>query len=185
LELARLRPHARILDIGCGSGHTVGWLRRCCGLDAVGLDVLRPVARSETPLVQAQAEQLPFARGTWDAVLSECCLSVTREPEVVLAECARVLAPGGKLLITDVYARKSESPGALIVRGELVSQLAVHGFHILLWENHSDVLRAFVGRHILEYGSIDGLWAGSCADALAMKQAHPGYFLLIAERSNH
>jgi len=151
LTLAGLRRHGRVLDIGCGSGATVDWLRRCHRFQAFGLDCSRGRFQPGVPLLQAQAEHLPFASATLDGVLAECSLSVTASQDAVLAECARVLVRGGKLLLTDVYTRHPV-PG-MIQREELMGQLAVHGFRILCWEDHSEVLRTFLAHYIFEHGS--------------------------------
>jgi SAM-dependent methyltransferase len=199
ITLARLSRNDRILDIGCGSGGTVAWLRRCHGFRAIGLDVSRSRMETGAPLVQAQAERLPFASGTFECVLAECSLSVTKSQTAVVAECARILVRGGRLLLTDMYAR---NPGAIgqvralgdtcvagmILREELAGLLAASGFHTRVWEDHSESLRIFMARQILETGSPDPLWGHNRSGKLhsqrtseALKQARPGYFLLLAE----
>jgi len=179
LTLAGLRRHGRVLDIGCGSGATVDWLRRCHRFQAFGLDCSRGRFQPGVPLLQAQAEHLPFASATLDGVLAECSLSVTASPDAALAECARVLVRGGKLLLMDVYARNRVA--GMIQREELMGQLAVHGFRVLCWEDHSEVLRTFLAHYIFEHGSAEELWAGPCGLGEAVQQARPGYFLLVAE----
>jgi SAM-dependent methyltransferase len=51
------------------------------------------------PLVCACAERLPFPAGSFDLVVSAATLEVTRDPGAALAECARVLAPRGTVLL--------------------------------------------------------------------------------------
>ena len=173
LELAGLREGDRILDAGCGSGEAVAWMR-ARGYEAIGAD-RRPRARRDVPLLEAQAESLPFAAATFDGVLAACSLSVTASPETALGEFARVLAPSGKLLITDLYARHAAGRAAGIFgREELIRRLAAHGFRTLVWEDRSDALRHFVAAYIFEHGSAAGLWGCSCAK--------PGYFLLVAQK---
>ena len=179
LTLAGLRRHGRVLDIGCGSGGTVDWLRRCHRFQAFGLDCSRARFQTGVPLLQAQAERLPFASATLDGVLAECSLSVTASQDAALAECARVLVRGGKLLLTDVYARNPVV--GMIQREELMGQLAAHDFRVLCWEDHSEVLRTFLARYIFEHGSTGQLWAGPCGPGEAVQQVRPGYFLLVAE----
>ena len=196
LELARtavehsgLRPPARILDIGCGSGKTVEWLRSN-GFDAVGLDRSHADVRANVPIVQARAEDLPFGAGTLDGIWAACSLSLATSQDAVLDECARVLVRGGKLLITDVYARSPEAIGevralegagaaGMIVREELESGLTARAFRVLRWEDHSSTLRAFVAQYIFEHGPEDDLWP--CGMGQAIRCVRPGYFLLVAE----
>lgn len=71
LAHCRLAPDARVLDVGCGIGATVDYLRRRHGLATIGLDAsalllqdgTRPYGAS--PLMQARAEQLPAADGSF------------------------------------------------------------------------------------------------------------------------
>ena len=56
----------------------------------------------------ADLEALPFQNDTFDGVLSECVLSTT-DRAVVLGELARVLRPGGLLLLTDVEVGRAPS----------------------------------------------------------------------------
>lgn len=52
-----------------------------------------------TPVVAAVAERLPFADGSFDAVVSTFVLCSVREPARAAAEAARVLRPGGALVV--------------------------------------------------------------------------------------
>lgn len=185
---AGLKPPSRILDVGCGGGAAVRWLRGH-GFNAFGVDRCGAGFGLDLPLVQAQAGRLPFASASLSAVLAACSLSLADSPDAVLAEWARVVEPGGRLLVTDVYARVPEAIGAvralsgtgaagIIVRAELEHRLAAAGFEICLWEDHSDVLGAYVARCIWEHGSADCLWP--CNVAPVVRHVRPGYFLLVA-----
>jgi SAM-dependent methyltransferase len=102
----------RVLDVGCGTGELVRWLAGA-GMVAVGCDIsgemLRGAAAAGSPAAGSQADwvrldpswrQLPFADGSFDAVTASSVLEYTADPGAVLAECARVLAPGGVLVCT-------------------------------------------------------------------------------------
>ena len=85
---------ARILDLGSGGapyrelvGPGASYVR--CDLD-----------RTARPDVTARAERLPFADGSFDAVLTTQVLELVEDPRAMVAEVARVLAPGGAVCLT-------------------------------------------------------------------------------------
>jgi ubiquinone/menaquinone biosynthesis C-methylase UbiE len=149
--------------------------------------------------VRACAEELPFVDASADGVLAECCLSVMHNAQKVLAECARVLRPGGQLMISDLYARNPKAIEAvrkltgscvtgMIVRDELEIWLQANGFAPHDFEDHSRTLREAVARFIFDHDSMAELWecGAHASDAQeiadAMKEVRAGYFLLIATR---
>jgi SAM-dependent methyltransferase len=96
------------LDVACGTGQQaarlarLGW--RTVGADAsdemlrlghyISWDVLRSVR-----LVRSIAEALPFQSGTFDLLVCQGSLDHFAQPRLFMAEAARVLAPGGRLVI--------------------------------------------------------------------------------------
>jgi SAM-dependent methyltransferase len=86
-------PGGRVLDLGCGVGHS---FRLLAPRETVGVD-LEPAALAgqerETHL--ADMRELPFADGSFGSVLAVQSLEHVPDPERVLAEARRVLAPGG------------------------------------------------------------------------------------------
>jgi ubiquinone/menaquinone biosynthesis C-methylase UbiE len=112
--LPALVPGARVLDVGCGTGHLLAALRdRGEGLSLTGVDVsdgmLAGAAErlgDDAVLCRAPAEQLPFGEGAFDAVVTASSLHYWRAPERGLAEIARVLAVGAVLVVTD-WCRES------------------------------------------------------------------------------
>jgi arsenite methyltransferase len=197
LELARLEPGARVLDLGCGSGESLRLLASL-GFRALGAD---PAAVScEYPCIPARAEFLPLPDASFDAVLLECSLSIMDKQKQVLDECARVLVPGGHVLVSDLYARapaaicqvralRRSCVSGMIVREELEAWLRDAGFSAYLWEDHSAALREFVARFLMQGGALAQLWGcnespdGADAIAQAMRSVHAGYFLLMATRT--
>jgi SAM-dependent methyltransferase len=89
------------LDLGCGSGHYFGVLS-ASGRTAVGLDCsadqLRIARNRSRHLVQADAAAVPFANGTFATVVTMWISTDVDDFAAVLAEAARVLAPGGLLV---------------------------------------------------------------------------------------
>lgn len=95
---------SRVLDLACGTGDLCQALVRA-GHVPVGVDfsagMLR-AAHTDVPLVRADAMQLPFADATFDGITCGFALRNFVALEPVLAECARVLRPGGRVALIDV-----------------------------------------------------------------------------------
>ena len=96
----------RVLEVGCGDGRLLGWLAGKAAL-AVGLDpdsaqLARATASAGAGLlVRATGERLPFATAAFDlALLFNSLHHVPADRQsTALAEAARVLRPGGRLLV--------------------------------------------------------------------------------------
>jgi N-acetylglucosaminyldiphosphoundecaprenol N-acetyl-beta-D-mannosaminyltransferase len=91
----------RVLDLGCGNGcYTAELARRAervCGID-LHMPHLEAF-REAIPRVQGSGELLPFASESFDAVTMIEVLEHTDGDTKVLAECIRVLKPGGLLVL--------------------------------------------------------------------------------------
>ena len=108
LELLDLEPGARVLDLGAGTGReleTVHSLVEPNGL-TIALDMafaMTRIARTRTgtPAVQAAAQELPFARQSFDAVFAAYIFDLLppREHTAVLHQLKGVLRPGGQVTI--------------------------------------------------------------------------------------
>jgi len=90
-----------LLDAGCGRGRTFLYRSRLPSVRVVGLD-MSPYAR-DNPNVDSQVrgnlDALPFADASFDAVLSTHVAEHLAHPEAAFGEMARVLRPGGRLLL--------------------------------------------------------------------------------------
>jgi ubiquinone/menaquinone biosynthesis C-methylase UbiE len=107
LDFVQPRPGERALDVACGPGVVTGALERA-GLLAAGIDLTREMIREALPrggrYVQGDVERLPFPGATFDlAVCRNSCHHFTA-PETVLREMARVLRPGGRVIVEDMRA---------------------------------------------------------------------------------
>jgi SAM-dependent methyltransferase len=90
---APLLPEGRVLDLGCGVGHS--W-RELEPRETVGVDLDPAVLAGQgRETVAADMRALPFAAGSFDAVLSVQSIEHVPDPERVVAEARRVLRPGG------------------------------------------------------------------------------------------
>jgi len=96
-----------VVELGCGSAYFSGWLA-ARGARPVGVDLtpaqLATARRCQErfgtsfPLVEANAEDVPLPDASFDLVLSEYGASVWCDPELWVAEAARLLRPGGRLV---------------------------------------------------------------------------------------
>jgi len=121
LEFTKIRP-SRILDIGCGTAYCTRLLHeRFRHADIYGLDLSAPMvekAHQFTPhslpwhgryrFQQGDALHLPYRVGEFDLVCSNLTMQWVTEPEKMLAEMRRVLAPGG-LMLFSTFGRRTLS----------------------------------------------------------------------------
>ena len=102
LDAARVGAGLRLLDVATGPGVPASAMR-ARGAAVTGVDVsprMVALARSAHRYIDfrvAEVTALPFPDGAFDAVVCNFALGHFPEPEAALAECARVLAPGGVL----------------------------------------------------------------------------------------
>jgi SAM-dependent methyltransferase len=97
-------PDGPVLDLACGDGHLLALLqplgRPLLGVDLSAGELAAARARlgDGVALYQARAQALPLADASVAAVTCHMALMLMSEPAQVLAELARVLRPGGRLL---------------------------------------------------------------------------------------
>lgn len=117
LNARRATAHAarevggRILEIGVGTGLSLGDYRGCA--EIVGIDISAPmIARAQErtangqyphvkKLLQMDAANLRFEDQYFDCVVGQFVITLVDDPERVLAECARVLKPGGQIILVN------------------------------------------------------------------------------------
>jgi SAM-dependent methyltransferase len=108
-ELATLGDVAGkdVVELGCGTAYFSAWLAKR-GARPVGVDPtpaqlataqrLQEETGIRFPLVEAPAEAVPLEEASFDLALSEYGASLWAEPDRWLAEAARLLRPGGRLV---------------------------------------------------------------------------------------
>lgn len=224
LELTRavaraacLRPVERVLDVASGPGSSALLLAREFGVEVRGVDlsealVGRAAASAQEHGLAARvsfaigdAERLPAEDGSVDAVLCECALCVFPDKPAAVAEMARVLAPGGRVLLTDVVLDRGSLPveletfagrvaclsDALPLDGYL-RLLEQAGFRVCTVEQHDDALVRMVREIDARIRALDSLgitagldifYARSLASTAvaAIEDGAAGYVLVTAE----
>jgi ubiquinone/menaquinone biosynthesis C-methylase UbiE len=128
LRLAgRLVPHPRrILDVGCGTARLLRQARRQYpGAELVGVDPawqMVAIARSGTSpglqigYVQGAVERLPFVCEGFDLVVATLSFRHWTDPKAGIGQLARVLAPGGLLVLADVFSSCRHRVGGIRLR---------------------------------------------------------------------
>lgn len=92
----------RILEVGCGWGELAEWVGRETGADVVAVDLsprMVELARERGVNVQVgDVQELPFADGEFDVAVAAWMLYHVPDLDRGIAELARVLRPGGRLV---------------------------------------------------------------------------------------
>jgi ubiquinone/menaquinone biosynthesis C-methylase UbiE len=139
----------RILDVGCGTGALLLHISRIrpdallagADLSHAMLLVARARLGSRGLLAEADTVALPFRAGAFHLVVSASALHHWPEPAAAIPEMRRVLAPGGRLAITDwcadrwldrirdrIYRRLEPAHQRALRSAELASLLSDAGF---------------------------------------------------------
>ena len=171
LEALELETGDQLLDVGCGTGAAV---RAAAELveRAVGLDLSpnmlaeareRAIGLPGAEFVEGDSENLPFADGEFTAVLCTTSLHHYPRPDAAVREFARVLAPGGRLVIGDFTS------DAVVCKVFDFLARRFEAGHVGL--QRADGLRGLLENADLERAEIRSVWAGIYGMALARRAA--------------
>ncbi|MXM68123.1 methyltransferase domain-containing protein [Streptomyces sp. HUCO-GS316] len=129
LRFADIRPGDTVLDLGCGGGiDTILAARRLGpGGRVVALDFLPEMltrtahAAAEAGLanvepLEGELEAIPLDDASVDLIISNGVINLSPRKARVMAECARVLRPGGRLCVSDLTVRQEDLPPEILTR---------------------------------------------------------------------
>ena len=137
LAVADLRAGEKVLDLGSGGGidvllsaKRVGPAGFAYGLDMT--DEMLELARTNASragatnveFLKGQIEQIPLPAAAIDVIISNCVINLSTDKPAVLAEMFRVLAPAGRIGISDVVAEDHLTPAQRAERGSHVGCIA-------------------------------------------------------------
>jgi SAM-dependent methyltransferase len=137
-EALALQPGDRVLEVGCGTGVDLPELvaavtpgGRVVGVDLSELAIehatRRMAAMPEARLLTADAHELPFPAGSFDACRVDRTMLHLSDPARALAELRRVLIPGGRLVISENSSRLEGSPA--VVQSDVQKAIARRQWH--------------------------------------------------------
>ncbi|HYZ17949.1 MAG TPA: methyltransferase domain-containing protein [Gaiellaceae bacterium] len=128
LRFAEIEAGETILDLGCGAGIDSVLAARHAGPGGrvIGLDFLPEMlartaeAAAEAGLdnietIEAEMEAIPLPDESVDHVISNGVINLSARKRRVLAECARVVKPGGRLSVSDLTVGDEELPPEIML----------------------------------------------------------------------
>jgi SAM-dependent methyltransferase len=175
----KLTRTSRLLDLGCGPCGPLTFILKAIGCSGVGLELSEPALEAGRARAQALGigqqlstrcgdlnEPLPFADSSFDAAISLDVVLHLHDRAQLFREAARVLRPGGRLLITD----------AGVVTGELSSEevrrRSIHGHTELVAPGTNETLLEAAGLHLLETEDRTASVLRNASGRLAAMRAH-------------
>jgi ubiquinone/menaquinone biosynthesis C-methylase UbiE len=191
-RLTRDLPPGRALDVACGTGRHAARLA-AAGHETVGIDAtpaMLDVARTRVPgaeFREADFTDLPFDDATFDLAICALALAHLPDPSPAIAEIARVVRPGGRVVLTDAH------PTFVMIQGEAMFPTP-DGLAFV--RNHPVALRTYLAafrasgltvldclEQPLDIDFSRGLFAGARDAATAFWDGMPGLLAWSLERA--
>jgi arsenite methyltransferase len=146
LRYADIQPGEAILDLGCGGGidtilaaQRTGPTGKVIALDFLPemLDrtahAVQEAGLPNVELLEAEMEAIPLPDAGVDLIISNGVINLSARKARVMAECARVLRPGGRLCVSDLTVERDDLPPEIATQpaawaGCVAGALAEEGF---------------------------------------------------------
>jgi ubiquinone/menaquinone biosynthesis C-methylase UbiE len=114
IAVATVAAPNRVLDLGCGTGYLLRTLagRYPDAVQLVGIDAAPEMAKTANAVTQDDrltfavgvAEHIDYPAETFDLIVSTTSFDHWSDQQAGLLECARVLRPGGRLVLVDQFS---------------------------------------------------------------------------------
>lgn len=182
LNKTDINKHWRVLDLGCGAGHTSAHIAQKYGCFVNGIDISSAALENATALYKnepyanrlqfekADLLQLPFSDSYFNAVLCESVLLFNANKEAALGEMKRVLKPGGFLVLNELclddihqdkiraYCARPEFGGYLCSTRSIEEMLRADGFDIKLQDQSPLNIFEQLKADLMQFGNMKGLY---------------------------
>jgi SAM-dependent methyltransferase len=149
--VVELRP-LRVLEVGCGWGDLAEWVARETGAEVVATDLsphMVELARErELDARVADVQELPFDDGAFDAAVAAWMLYHVPDLDRGLAELARVLRPGGRLVVATNSVFHLQEVRELVGSGRSSIKFSRENGEELLRGHFANVRRVDVDGHV-------------------------------------
>lgn len=130
IDLCQINRSSYVLDVGCGVGATPCYLAQKIGCHVIGVDILeKMVERSRERALRenveklaefrvADAQNLPFEAGLFDAVITESVTAFPEDKQKAVNEYVRVTKPGGYVGLNESTWLKAPPPPEMVAWAE-------------------------------------------------------------------
>lgn len=146
--LALLADDAIVADLGCGTGEVAAtlapWVGQVIGIDSSAAMLKAAARRTENvpnvELRRGELDTIPIEDGSCDAAFAVLVLSYVTDVRVALKEIARILKPGGRVVIVDLLPHDRED--FRVKMGQQVLGFELERFRNMMEEAELKVTRA-------------------------------------------